>query len=61
MPDARIDRGTAACEADTLPPPVLEGLLGHENISTAIPLIQEDQLSVNGEIMYAKYIMYMYW
>ena len=32
--------------------------IGHENISTAIlplPLIQEEQLSVNGERMYTKY------
>ena len=37
---------------------ILSLRFGHENISTAIlpvPLIQEEQLSVNGKRMYVKY------
>ena len=37
---------------------ILLGRFGHENISTTIlplPLIQEEQLSVNDERMYTKY------
>ena len=35
---------------------ILSGRFGHENISTAIlPLIQEEQLSINGERLYTQY------